>query len=88
MRWAQPKHRLWAQGSSSGSSKSSRQIGQVSSDSRVSILLRGGQAGPGAASAKSGRAAQPSVGRRQRDRWREAQREGEKRGKKSRGICE
>ncbi|KAK1802897.1 hypothetical protein P4O66_021433 [Electrophorus voltai] len=28
MRWAQLKHRLWAQGSSSGSSNNSRQIGQ------------------------------------------------------------
>lgn len=61
IRCAQPKHRLWAQGSSSGSSKSSRQIGQVSSDSRVSILLRQSQAGPGAVSTKSRRAAQPSV---------------------------
>lgn len=78
MRWAQPKHKLWAQGSRSGSSKSSRQIGQVSSDSRVSILLRGGQAGPGAASAKSRRAAQLSVGQRQRDRWSRAEKEGER----------
>lgn len=38
MRWAQLKHRLWAQGSSSGSSNSSKQIGHVSSDSRVSIF--------------------------------------------------
>lgn len=38
MRWAQLKHRLWAQGSRSGSSNSSRQIGHVSSDSRVSIF--------------------------------------------------
>lgn len=68
MRWAQPKHRLWAQGSSSGSSKSSRQIGQVSSDSRVSILLRRRQAGQGVVSAKSRRAAQLSVSQRQRYR--------------------
>lgn len=72
MRWAQPKHRLWAQGSSSGSSKSSRQIGQVSSDSRVSILIKKGQAGPGAVSAKSRRATQLSGG--QRNRWRRAER--------------
>lgn len=38
MRWAQLKHRLWAQGRSSGSSKSSKQIGHVNSDSRVSIF--------------------------------------------------
>lgn len=74
MRWAQPKHRLWAQGSRSGSSKSSRQIGQVSSDSRVSILLRRSQAGPGTVSTKSKRAAQPSV-RHKRDRCQEAQKE-------------
>lgn len=74
MRWAQPKHRLWAQGSSSGSSKSSRQIGQVSSDSRVSILLRRSQAGPGTVSTKSKRAAQPSV-RHKRDKCWEAQKE-------------
>lgn len=79
MRWAQPKHRLWAQGSSSGSSKSSRQIGQVSSDSRVSILLRRGQVGPGAESAKSRRAAQLSVSQRQRDKGKKAQRKRDRR---------
>lgn len=78
MRWAQPKHRLWAQGSSRGSSKSSRQIGQVSSDSRVSILLRRGQAGPCAVSAKSRRAAQlPEAHKRGDRRDREGRREKE-----------
>lgn len=42
MRWAQLKQRLWAHGRSRGSSKSSRQIGQVSSDSSVSIFRRSG----------------------------------------------
>lgn len=74
IRWAQPKHRLWAQGSSSGSSKSSRQIGQVSSDSRVSILLRRSQAGLRAASAISRRAAQMSAGQRKEQENRESKR--------------
>lgn len=90
MRWAQPKHKLWAQGSSSGSSKSSRQIGQVSSDSRVSILLRRGQAGLGVASSKSRRAAQMSGGQRQRDSARRTERGTE--GKRAEGfeikLCE
>lgn len=57
IRWAQLKQRLWAQGKSRGSSKSSRQIGQVSSDSSVSIF-RQNKVG---LSAKSRKADQLSV---------------------------
>ncbi len=57
MRWAQLKQRLWAQGKSSGSSKSSRQIGQVSSDSSVSIFRQN----KGGSWAKSREADQLSV---------------------------
>lgn len=59
MRWAQLKQRLCAQGSRRGSSKSSRQIGQVSSDSSVSIFR---QSSPGS-SAKSKEADQLSGNR-------------------------
>lgn len=60
MRWAQLKQRLCAQGSRRGSSKSSRQIGQVSSDSSVSIFR---QSSPGS-SAKSKEADQLSGNRK------------------------